>query len=96
MAAQNYLITGAGRGIGRGLSRLLLRKGHRILLLDNDNVELENTSNLLSKSGLHGGKDFETCHVDLRNPHDITNAASKADDFFQGRLDCLINNAACQ
>lgn len=36
----NYLITGAARGIGRGLSRLLLSKGHRVLLVDSNEAEL--------------------------------------------------------
>jgi NAD(P)-dependent dehydrogenase (short-subunit alcohol dehydrogenase family) len=37
---RNYLITGGARGIGRGLSRLLLSSGHRVFILDHNTEEL--------------------------------------------------------
>ncbi|ROV88978.1 hypothetical protein VMCG_10138 [Cytospora schulzeri] len=46
----HFLITGAGRGIGRGLSRLLLQKGHRVFLVDNSAEELSHTRDTLAKS----------------------------------------------
>lgn len=95
MATRNFLVTGAGRGIGRGLSRQLLSKGHRVLLVDNNTAELENTSNLLSKEGRTNGKDFTTLNTNLRDPGSIKSVASKAEELFDGHLDCLINNAAC-
>lgn len=95
MAARNYLITGAARGIGRGLSRLLLEKGHRVLLVDNNPTELKNTASLLYKKGHQSGTDFETFECNLRNPDEITSAAKKAGELFHGHLDCLVNNAAC-
>lgn len=95
MALKHYLITGAGRGIGRGLSRHLLQKGNRVVLLDNNVSELKNTASLLSKNGHAQGKDFETIECNLRQPNEITSAAKKAGEVLNGRLDCLINNAAC-
>ncbi len=88
-----FLITGAGRGIGRGLSRLLLGKGHKVFLLDNDSEELTNTAKVLSKSHQQE-KDFSTTVCDLRDPNAITEAVRNADKLFGGHLDCLINNAA--
>lgn len=46
----NYLITGAGRGIGRGLSRILLHQGHRVLLVDSNESELMHTCTKLSQT----------------------------------------------
>lgn len=46
----NFLITGAARGIGRGLSRLLLQKGHRVFLVDNNADELAHTTATLAGS----------------------------------------------
>lgn len=96
MAANNYLITGAGRGIGRGLSRHLLQKGNRVVLIDNNVAELKNTASLLSGKGHTRGEDFETIECNLRQPSEITSAAKKTGEFFNNHLDCLINNAACQ
>lgn len=94
-AARNYLITGAGRGIGRGLSRLLLQRGHRVFLIDNNEEELSNTASLLSKSH-NAGQDFDTVVCNVRVPSEITAAVNKARHLFAGHLDCLVNNAACK
>lgn len=91
--AKNFLITGAGRGIGRGLSRLLLQKGHRVLLVDNNAEELVHTCSGLSQSH-EQRRDFDVFHCNLRNPDDIRTAAHVAQRMFKGHLDCLINNAA--
>ena len=96
MAAKHFLITGAARGIGRGLSRQLLAKGHRILLVDNDVAELENTAKLLAKDGKTTEEDYMTLECNLRKPEQIKQVAKKAGDMLEGQLDCLINNAACQ
>ena len=92
-AARNYLITGAGRGIGRGLSRLLLQNGHRVLLIDQNEEELTNTVSLLSKNHTVG-KDFDSLKCNVRVPDEIKSAAEKASQLFGGHLDCLVNNAA--
>ena len=91
--ACNFLITGGARGIGRGLSRLLLSSGHRVCILDNNIEELNHTANQLSK--LHNrGSDFETISCNLRQPSEIQSAVEKASKLFDGKLDVLVNNAA--
>jgi NAD(P)-dependent dehydrogenase (short-subunit alcohol dehydrogenase family) len=92
-AKKNFLITGSGRGIGRGLSRLLLQKGHRVFLVDNNVEELEHTEALLSQD-YRQNRDFEIRRCDLRQPEVIRMAARAAGLLFDGHLDCLINNAA--
>ncbi|KAK0335528.1 hypothetical protein LTR02_009242 [Friedmanniomyces endolithicus] len=91
--AKNFLISGAGRGIGRGLSRLLLQQGHRVFLLDVNKVELEHTVAKLSVSHSRG-EDFEATLCDLRRPPEIRSAVRQAHELFKGHLDVLINNAA--
>ena len=63
--ARNYLITGGARGIGRGLSRLLLSSGHRVCILDNNPSELDHTATQFSKSHTRG-RDFEALQCNLR------------------------------
>lgn len=91
--ARNYLITGAGRGIGRGLSRLLLGSGHKVYLLDNDAVELDHVGSNLAASYTRG-KDFETGIYNLRRVDEIRSAVENVGRFCAGHLDVLINNAA--
>lgn len=89
----HFLITGGARGIGRGLGRLLLQKGHRVFLIDNNEAELKHTHSVLSsKATSTDAVSARTCN--LRSPHEIKAAAEAAGSFFNGHLDCLINNAA--
>ncbi|OAQ61641.1 short-chain dehydrogenase [Pochonia chlamydosporia 170] len=89
---KNFLITGAARGIGRGLTRHLLASNNRVFLIDHDTTELEHTASVLSKS--HSSQVFSTYAADLRSPSAITSAVKEARSFFGGHLDCLVNNAA--
>ena len=86
-------MTGGGRGIGRGLSRLLLQSGHRVLLLDNNKDELDHTASILAKTHTRG-RDFETVTCNLRKPDEIRSAVEQAGKLFAGHLDVLVNNAA--
>ncbi|OKL58256.1 hypothetical protein UA08_06461 [Talaromyces atroroseus] len=89
---KNFLITGAGRGIGRGLSRLLLQQGHRVFLIDNNSIELEHAIHQLSQ--YFPQDSYSRAQCDLCEPSEIQSAISKAGEFFSGHLDVLINNAA--
>ena len=93
----NYLITGAGRGIGRGLTRnLLTRPGNRVFLLDSNESELQNTLSLAStwtQSSDTNRSSFKGKVVDLRNRDEIKAVVGEVDEFFSGRLHGLINNA---
>lgn len=106
----HFLITGAGRGIGRGLTRLLLAKGHRVFLVEKDESELDHlvTTHLKPRfsvggddagSGSGSDSDFDSsrfrpCLTDLRSPSQIKAAVNQAAAFFNNHLDVLVNNAA--
>ncbi|KAB2575505.1 putative oxidoreductase [Lasiodiplodia theobromae] len=97
-APMNYLITGAARGIGRGLTRNLLSKGHRVFLLDSNKPELDNTLSLApswtSKAANSSSlPQFQGRVVDLADRAQLKAAVAEASTFFAGRLDVLVNNA---
>lgn len=91
--AKTFLITGAGRGIGRGLSRQLLASGHRVFLLDSNLTELNHTAGQLTKKHTRG-QNFDIAECDVRQPSQVQEAVSQASKLFSQRLDCLVNNAA--
>jgi len=95
MSSRNFLITGAARGIGRGLSRSLLQSGHRVFLIDNNADELSHTLSTFqsSSSGIRQST-YASSLCNLRNPSEITSAVQQASTFFNGHLDVLVNNAA--
>lgn len=89
----HFLITGAGRGIGRGLTRLLLAKGHRVFLIDNNKTELDHiVATHLQPS--FSQDVFRSSLTNIRHPSEIKSAVKEAATFFNNRLDVLINNAA--
>lgn len=91
----HYLITGAGRGIGRGLSRALVAKGHRVFLIDSNQAELQHTWSLLSRVAPQGAvRAYSYAVCDLSVPSQIENAVAQAKAALDGKLDVLINNAA--
>lgn len=92
-SAKNYIVTGSGRGIGRGLSRLLLQKGNRVFLLDSNAEELSHTAETLAKT-FKRGSSFDSTVCNLRRPSDIKAAVEQASKLFSGHLDVLVNNAA--
>lgn len=93
-APLHFLITGAGRGIGRGLTRLLLAKGHRVFLVDNNKVELDHLVATHLAPAFAEGVAFQPSLTNLRSPSEIKAAVARAAVFFDNRLDVLINNAA--
>ncbi|KAL6857529.1 hypothetical protein ACO1O0_004967 [Amphichorda felina] len=89
----HFLVTGAGRGIGRGLCRQLLLAGHSVFLIDSNATELSHTAKVFSESH-RLSHDFDSAQADVRDPAQVRGAVARAEKLFGGRLDCLVNNAA--
>lgn len=87
---KHILLSGAAQGIGRCLARHFLQRGHKVFILDFNEEELEHTATVHLKAYLDKFLSYALC--DLRSIDQIRVAARKAADFFDGRIDVLINN----
>ena len=83
------LISGGARGIGRGMARYFLEKGHRVFILDIDEDELKYTTDVHLKK-FAGRVSSSIC--DLRDVQDTRDKVKKAANFFGGKIDVLVNN----
>src|SRR4051794_31389332 len=86
---RTVLITGAGSGLGRGLSICLAQEGHSILATD---VQLDGARETVAQIEAAGGT--AVAHrLDVASEEDINRFLR---EIGQHRIDTLINNAGLQ
>ena len=85
MTSRRILITGAGRGIGRGTALALLRKGCVLGLIDRDPATLEATTNELRSLG----GTVESCPADVTDGPGLKQAVAKIESSI-GPTDVLV------
>ncbi|NWF90679.1 MAG: glucose 1-dehydrogenase [Ignavibacteriaceae bacterium] len=85
------MVTGGSMGIGSAVSKLLAKRGARVLIVDRAQVEGLETTRMINSTG--GVAAF--VKADVSNLEDCQAAVQKALDFF-GRLDIVSNNAGIQ
>ena len=83
------LVTGASRGIGRGIAVGLAAEGCRLLLTARDEAALTETER---QCRARGAGDAKTVVLDLR-PMDAGETLARGVESAYGRLDILVNNA---
>jgi NAD(P)-dependent dehydrogenase (short-subunit alcohol dehydrogenase family) len=82
------IITGAGRGIGRGIAQEYAKSGANVVLADRNDQDLQ----MLKEEIRTKGGNAITVLTDVREPGDIHRLMKESVDAF-GRIDILINNA---
>lgn len=88
---KNIIISGGARGIGRALTRMMLEAGHHAYIFDIDEEEMEHTCKVhLQQYYADGRLGYSIC--DLRDVEDIRTKVKEAANFFNERIDVLINN----
>ncbi len=92
LEGQTAIITGGGRGIGRGLAIALARAGANIVILDIIEQNARQTADYL-KSSIGVNASFFT--ADLNKTEKIKDYVEKILDEW-GKVDILINNAGIQ
>ena len=82
---KTIIVTGAGNGIGKELSKILLKKGSFVIGVDIDSKYLEETENELNSDS------FVTYQLDVRDKEKIKEFKKYCDSKY--KVDGLINNA---
>ncbi len=82
------LVTGAGRGIGKGIAECLAREGAKVVIADIDGAAAESTAKDLSASGAQA----VAVNADVTSASQVDTMLQKALDEF-GELDIAVNNA---
>lgn len=88
LKGQIALVTGASRGIGRGIARRLARADCDVILLARSRDELSE----LAMDIKTAGREAMALPTDLRDAEQIEHAVTRALNYF-GRIDILVNNA---
>jgi NAD(P)-dependent dehydrogenase (short-subunit alcohol dehydrogenase family) len=84
------IITGGGRGIGRGVALRYAQEGAKLALVDLEQSHLDETAKELDASGT--GVEYITLQGDVSSSADVQGFFDKTIERF-GRLDILVNNA---
>lgn len=82
------LVTGASRGIGRGIAMRLARDGRRVVLASRSQGPLDEVKSAIESMGGSAG----VLVVDVGDPEALQRAVEKVAEV-EGRLDILVNNA---
>ena len=82
------LVTGAGRGVGRGISLMLGKAGAHVVATARTATQIEAVAKEISDAGGRAS----AVPADLSKEEDIVSLFSRVRDQF-GRLDILVNNA---
>jgi len=84
------LVTGSGRGLGRACAQIFAREGAKVVVVDLDPRNGEETVGMIEQAG--GEAIF--VEADIARSSDVQRMVGAAVDRFGG-LDCAINNAVC-
>ncbi len=82
------LVTGASKGIGRGIAILLAKEGCNVVISDIDYVELKNVEKEITSLGVK----VLAVKCDVSQKEQVDEMIKKTKEAF-GRLDILVNNA---
>jgi NAD(P)-dependent dehydrogenase (short-subunit alcohol dehydrogenase family) len=88
VTAKVAVITGGGRGIGRGIALVLARNGADVVVAD---LDLENARSVADEVSETGRQSLAT-QVDVRDDGSVDRMVSESIERF-GRIDILVNNA---
>ncbi len=83
------IVTGAARGIGFGIARMLAERGYAVVLADILEEQVAQAAHQLASTGVRA----IGVRCDVRSPSDVEHLLDAAYREF-GHVNCLVNNAA--
>jgi 3-oxoacyl-[acyl-carrier protein] reductase len=89
LAGKVALVTGAARGIGRGIAEVFAEQGAHVVVLDILEVEARSVVDGIQSAG---GPEALALRLDVTDPDNVQSAIEEVVDKF-GRIDILVNNA---
>lgn len=90
MGDRIVLVTGATRGLGRGMARGFASRGHMVAITGRDRAQLAEVVGEIENGGGQG----IALQCDHRDDEAVARAFAQLADQTGGRLDVLVNNAA--
>ena len=88
LAGKVAAVTGAGRGIGRGIAERFVAEGAAVVLVDRDPA----VSDVAAELARHAGTEAAGVTCDVTDESSVAGMVAEVEDRF-GRLDVLVNNA---
>ena len=86
---KNAIVTGAAKGMGAAITLTLAREGADLLLTARDTAALEEVAGQVRALGRRA----EVVAADVTDDPQVKAMAEKARNFFDGRIDILVNVA---
>lgn len=92
LCGMNAIITGGGKGLGKGLTEGFLENGANVIITGSSNAIFEAEAEFKAK----GLEKIHAVHMDMRSRSSRAEAFEQCLEYFGGKLDVLLNNAGIQ
>ena len=92
LEGMNAVITGGGKGLGKGLTQGFLENGANVIITGSSDAIYETEAEFKKK----GYEKIHAVHMDILDRTNRAKSFGECLDFFGGKLDILLNNAGIQ
>jgi len=92
LAGEVAIVTGAAKGIGKGIARAMAEEGASVALFDIADT-VQTAADAINKHASGRGRDVRTFQVDIADALQVDTAVKRVLGDF-GKIDILVNNAA--
>lgn len=91
MQKKNIIITGGSSGLGQSISNIFLKNNCRVIITSRHQEKIDNYKKIIPKQHISNIYFLKT---NLEKEKDIDNLLEHSLKLFDGKIDCIINNAS--